>query len=94
MSDVVDHNGSSPPPDSQSGNKEALNSYLGGISAPNSGNNPVVTPSKAAMQMQKMRDANTKYKNLLKMAKERIEQQELELKKLRGLYTEFFYSTV
>lgn len=40
--------------------------------------------SKAAAQMQKMRDANTKYKNLLKMAKERIEQQEIELKELRG----------
>jgi hypothetical protein len=53
----------------------------GGIaSAPNSGN----TPNKAAMQMQKMKDANTKYKNLLKMAKERIEQQEQELKTLRG----------
>jgi hypothetical protein len=69
-------------------------------SAPNSGNQPVPignnnnydtnnannnnTPSKAALQMQKMRDANTKYKNLLKMAKERIEQQEEELKKLKG----------
>jgi hypothetical protein len=68
-------------------------------SAPNSGNhsspqagglNPTVTsnnnttPSKAAIQMQKMRDANTKYKNLLKMAKERIEQQEEELKKFKG----------
>ncbi|VEU43486.1 unnamed protein product [Pseudo-nitzschia multistriata] len=39
--------------------------------------------SKAAAQMQKMRDANSKYKNLLKMAKERIEQQEVELKELR-----------
>ena len=34
--------------------------------------------------MQKMKDANTKYKNLLKMAKERIEQQENELKEMRG----------
>jgi uncharacterized protein (DUF305 family) len=42
------------------------------------------TPSKVAVQMQKMRDANTKYKNLLKMAKERIEQQEQEIKKLKG----------
>ena len=49
-------------------------------SAPPSGN----VPSKAAMQMQKMMDANVKYKNLLKMAKERIEQQEEELKRLRG----------
>ena len=63
-------------------------------------NNPTVTPktttggvgpknaapaaSKAAVQMQKMRDANNKYKNLLKMAKERIEQQEIDLKELRG----------
>ena len=78
MSDGVDQNGSSPPPAPQSGNNQA----------PNSGNNPVVTPSKAAVQMQKMKDANTKYKNLLKMAKERIEQQEIELKKLRGWYNE------
>jgi hypothetical protein len=64
------------------------------MSAPNSGNlSPPPppgsnvnnnNPSKAAVQMQKMRDANTKYKNLLKMAKERIEQQEEELKKLKG----------
>ena len=40
--------------------------------------------SKVSAQMQKMRDANTKYKNLLKMAKERIEQQEIELKEMRG----------
>ena len=40
--------------------------------------------SKVTAQMQKMRDANNKYKNLLKMAKERIEQQEIELKDMRG----------
>ena len=40
--------------------------------------------SKVTAQMQKMRDANNKYKNLLKMAKERIEQQENELKEMRG----------
>jgi hypothetical protein len=58
-----------------SGNKEA----------PTSGGNVLAgTPSKVAMQMQKMKEANTKYKNLLKMAKERIEQQEQELKRLRG----------
>jgi hypothetical protein len=34
-------------------------------------------------QMNKMRDANVKYKNLLKMAKERIQQQEEELEQLR-----------
>lgn len=91
MSDVVDQNGSSPPPAPLSGNKEASNSYGGGMSAPNSANNPIATPSKAAVQMQKMRDANTKYKNLLKMAKERIEQQEIELKQLRGWYTDKYY---
>lgn len=62
-------------------------------SAPSSGNNSplppsaaagATTPSKVAVQMQKMRDANNKYKNLLKMAKERIEQQEQELKTLKG----------
>jgi hypothetical protein len=57
-------------------------------SAPNSGNMPVLNfNNKAAIQqqLQKMKDANTKYKNLLKMAKERIEQQEQELKTLRGM---------
>jgi hypothetical protein len=44
---------------------------------------PPSKTSKAAAQMQKMRDANNKYKNLLKMAKERIEQQEVDLKKMR-----------
>jgi len=39
--------------------------------------------NKISAQMQKMRDANTKYKNLLKMAKERIEQQEIELNGIR-----------
>jgi hypothetical protein len=39
--------------------------------------------NKVAFQLTKMRDANVKYKNLLKMAKERIEQQEGELKRLR-----------
>lgn len=38
--------------------------------------------------MTKLRDANMKYKNLLKMAKERIEQQEEELKRLRGMQKE------
>jgi hypothetical protein len=61
-------------------------------SPPTSGNNttaatatsaPPSKTSKAAAQMQKMRDANNKYKNLLKMAKERIEQQEVDLKKMR-----------
>lgn len=41
-------------------------------------------PSKMAAQMTKIREANIKYKNLLKMAKERIEQQEEELKRLRA----------
>lgn len=40
--------------------------------------------NKVAVQMKKMRDANVKYKDLLKMAKERIQQQEEELKRLRA----------
>ena len=40
--------------------------------------------SKVTAQLQQMKDANTKYKSLLKMAKDRIEQQEAELKKLKG----------
>jgi hypothetical protein len=47
------------------------------------------TASKVAVQMTRMRDANVKYKNLLKMAKERIEQQEEELKRFRGKIVEF-----
>jgi uncharacterized protein (DUF305 family) len=43
--------------------------------------------NKVAAQMTKLRDANTKYVNLLKLAKERIEQQEQELKRLRGRLT-------
>mmetsp|Transcript_15133 Transcript_15133/g.20613 ORF Transcript_15133/g.20613 Transcript_15133/m.20613 type:complete len:494 (-) Transcript_15133:498-1979(-) len=38
----------------------------------------------AQAQLSKLRDANTKYKNLLKMAKERIQAQEEELEKLRA----------
>ena len=40
--------------------------------------------SKVAVQLSKMRDANVKYKNLLRLAKERIQQQDDELKRLRG----------
>ena len=46
------------------------------------GSNPAM--AKAQAQMQKLRDANAKYKNLLKMAKERIQAQEEELEKLRA----------
>jgi hypothetical protein len=61
--------------------RPAGNSSNGGTaSAPSSGN----LPGKAAAQVQKMKDANAKYKNLLMMAKERIEQQEEELRRLRG----------
>jgi len=45
------------------------------------------TASKVAVQLSKMRDANVKYKNLLKLAKERIQQQDDELKRLRGKRT-------
>jgi hypothetical protein len=38
----------------------------------------------SAVQVSKLRDANLKYKNLLKMAKERIQQQENELEFHRG----------
>ena len=49
---------------------------------------PPTVANKVAIQLGKLRDANIKYKNLLKMAKERIEQQENELKKLRGRWLE------
>lgn len=44
---------------------------------------PTSKAAAQAAQMNKLRDANTKYKNLLKMAKERIQQQEYELEQLR-----------
>ena len=40
--------------------------------------------SKVAGQIGKLKDANSKYKQLLKMAKERIQTQENELEALRG----------
>ena len=53
-------------------------------SAPSSGNSkPMNKAAAQAAQMNKLRDANSKYKNLLKMAKERIQQQEEELEQLR-----------
>lgn len=39
--------------------------------------------SKISMQLKRLNDANTKYKNLLKMAKERIQKQEEELESVR-----------
>jgi hypothetical protein len=53
--------------------------------------NPSEGPKSAAdkvkLQMTQMRDANLKYKHLLKLAKERIQQQEDEAKRLKGNYT-------
>ena len=45
---------------------------------------PSTAATKVKMQMQKMQEANSKYKNLLKLAKERIQQQDDELKRLKG----------
>ena len=44
---------------------------------------------KVAAQLNKMKEANAKYKNLLKLAKERIQTQEDELKRLRGKWKSF-----
>ena len=55
--------------------------------AEESANGSTSAASKVAMQLTKLRDANVKYKNLLKLAKERIQQQEDELTRLRGKYT-------
>lgn len=41
---------------------------------------------KATVQLNKMREANFKYKSLLKLAKERIQSQEEELESLRGTF--------
>ena len=40
------------------------------------GNTPKRAPNPQQAQLIKLRDANTKYKNLLKLAKERIQEQE------------------
>lgn len=53
-----------------------------------SSSNPPAAISKREAQVKKLKDANSKYKDLLKMAKERIQSQEDELAKLKG---EFFY---
>ena len=45
-------------------------------------------PAAAANQMAKLREANAKYKNLLKMAKERIQEQEGVLEERR---CEFYF---
>lgn len=44
---------------------------------------PSTAATKVKLQMQKMQEANMKYKNLLKLAKERIQQQDDELKRLK-----------
>jgi len=46
------------------------------VAAP--GGKPTTKAAAQAAQMNKLRDANNKYKNLLKMAKERIQLQEEE----------------
>lgn len=45
---------------------------------------PPTAASKVKLQMQKMQDANSKYKSLLKLAKDRIQQQDEEIKRVRG----------
>lgn len=45
---------------------------------------PPAAANTVAAQLGKLRDANLKYKNLLKLAKERIQQQEDDLKQLRS----------
>jgi len=45
---------------------------------------PSTAATKVKMQMQKMQEANMKYKNLLKLAKERIQQQDDEVKRLKA----------
>ncbi len=49
-------------------------------------NNANGVANKRAEQMKKLKDANNKYKDLLKMAKERIQSQEEEMEKLKGVY--------
>jgi hypothetical protein len=53
---------------------------------PPSSSKPQSKASAQAAQMRKLREANEKYKNLLKMAKERIQQQEEEVEHLRRTF--------
>ena len=70
---------SSPVPPSADANEKAAVP-----TPPPSGNAKPMNKAQAqAAQLKKLKDANDKYKNLLKMAKERIQQQEEELEKLR-----------
>jgi len=48
---------------------------------------PQQLPSREQIQIMKLREANNKYKSLLKMAKERIQAQEEELEKMQGKIT-------
>ena len=61
---------------------------------PNNNNNrkPPTTASREQSQLVKLREANAKYKNLLKLAKERIQEQEGVLDERRCEY--FSYSVI
>lgn len=61
---------------------------------PNNNNNrkPPTTTSREQSQLVKLREANAKYKNLLKLAKERIQEQEGVLDERRCEY--FSYSVI
>ena len=45
---------------------------------------PPKSSNRAEQQIKKLKDANSKYKDLLKLAKERIQAQEEELEKLKS----------
>uniref|UniRef100_A0A6U9VV19 GRIP domain-containing protein n=1 Tax=Pseudo-nitzschia australis TaxID=44445 RepID=A0A6U9VV19_9STRA len=82
MAGISNGNRDTSPKKTSSGNGNANGDRTGGSGrATNASANANV--SARAVQMQKMKDANNKYKNLLKMAKERIERQEIELKELK-----------
>jgi len=44
----------------------------------------IANKQRTEQQIKKMKDANAKYKDLLRLAKERIQSQEEELEKLKG----------
>jgi hypothetical protein len=88
--DNSNHSSSSqpPPPANQEAVLSAASSSVATASAPAGGRNSAPTtispkrapnnntPNPQQAQLIKLRDANTKYKNLLKLAKERIQEQE------------------
>ena len=80
--------GESVPQNGELGGEQQANPQLPSASKPQS------KASAQAAQMRKLREANDKYKNLLKMAKERIQQQGEEMEQLKRTYFRYLMFNV